>query len=304
MLCKKPFNSFGCGQCLPCRIKKRREWSHRILLEAMCHENSSFLTLTYAKQPQGETLVPRDLQLWFKRFRLLLSEHARPNIRYFAVGEYGDKSGRPHYHAAIFGAGKEALPLVQQSWSKDGESLGHVMLGSLTLASAQYIAGYVTKKMTKADDPRLEGRHPEFARMSKGIGRDMVPLIAQSLQGVNHDITTISDVPHILHHGTRGMPLGRYLRRKLVPALGLPDPNSISCIEKVRYDTLRDADAQLSAYQKMQDMLARYVDYPPNTPRWEILQSIHNQMKEEDKQRILQIEKLHDLQQLNSTKEI
>lgn len=270
----------------------------------MCHEKNSFLTLTYAKEPEGGTLIPRDFQLWLKRFRTALSENDRPPIRFFGVGEYGDKSGRPHYHAALFGAGKEALPLVQKTWSKDGESLGHVMLGSLTLASAQYIAGYVTKKMTKSDDPRLGGRYPEFSRQSQGIGRDMVPLIAQSLQGVNYDCRTISDVPHVLFHGVRSLPLGRYLRQRLVPALGLPDGASDSVLEKIRYDTLRNADAALEAYTKMQDLLSRYVDYPPGTPRWKILKDIHQKIKEEDNQKILQMDKRFQMQQINSKKEI
>nr|QJB20591.1 MAG: replication initiator protein [Microvirus sp.] len=303
MLCKKPFHSFGCGQCLPCRVKRRRIWTHRILLEALCYEENSFLTLTYKNQPEGGTLVPRDFQLWLKRFREALSEDDRPTIRFFGVGEYGDKSGRPHYHAALFGAGRDVLPLVQKTWSKDGESLGHVMLGSLTLASAQYIAGYVTKKMTKPDDSRLNGRHPEFSRMSQGIGRGMVPQIAKSLKGVNYVCRSISDVPTVLSHGPRTLPLGRYLRAKLVPHLGLPDKNSHSLLERHRYDTLRNADAALDAYQKMQDLLSRHVDYPPGTPRWKVLRDIHSQIKAEESQRILQIEKKHLDNLINSTKE-
>ena len=298
MLCKKPYLSFPCGKCMPCRIKRRKQWAHRILLEAMCHEKNSFLTLTYKTEPEGGTLVPRDFQLWVKRFRFALSEDGRPPIRFFGVGEYGDKFGRPHYHAALFGVGREVTPLVEKTWGQ-----GHVMLGSLTLASAQYIAGYVTKKMTKPDDPRLNGKHPEFSRMSQGIGRGAVPLISQSLQGVNYDCRTISDVPHVLFHGVRSLPLDRYLRRRLIPSLGLPNPASDSVLEKIRYDTLREADAALEAYTKMQNLLSRHVDYPPDTPRWKILKSIHSQIKEEEKQRILQIEKRFESQLINSKKE-
>lgn len=170
-MCKKPFvkgiSPFPCGQCLPCRLNRRRLWTHRLLLEQHSHEFSSFATLTYSDDalPAGNTLVPKHTQDWLKRLRALLGP-ARP-LRYYLVGEYGDESQRPHYHAALFGLSHLEGELLRTSWGH-----GHIQLGTLTKESAQYIAGYVTKKMTAPDDPRLQGRHPEFARMSlrPGIG--------------------------------------------------------------------------------------------------------------------------------------
>ena len=95
------------------------------------------------------------------------------------------------------------------------------MLGSLTPESSQYIAGYVTKKMTFRDDPRLKGRHPEFSRMSlrPGIGATFVDEIASTLLTAGTD-TGSSDVPSALRHGNRILPLGRYLRGRLRERLG------------------------------------------------------------------------------------
>lgn len=68
--------------------------------------------------------------------------------------------------------------------------------------------------MTKPDDPRLEGRHPEFARMSlkPGIGANYVPDIADVQLRYNPDGV---EVPFGLRHGSKIMPLGKYLVRKL-----------------------------------------------------------------------------------------
>ena len=94
----------GCGQCLPCRINKRREWTFRLELEASLHEHNSFVTLTYADQflPEDGSVNPRHTQLWLKRLRKVLDPR---KVRFFLCGEYGDQTFRPHYHACLFGVG-------------------------------------------------------------------------------------------------------------------------------------------------------------------------------------------------------
>lgn len=188
------------------------------MLEQRVHEFSSFWTFTYDDDhlPPDGSLCPRHAQLFFKRLR----EGLAPRVcRYFLVGEYGDETFRPHYHAALFGVSELEVPYVSQCWG-----LGHVVAGTLTWASAAYVAGYVTKKMTAPDDPRLKGRHPEFARMSlrPGIGALAVPGIQQDLESRFGSLAVAreGDVPRSLMHGRKSMPLGRYLRRKLREACG------------------------------------------------------------------------------------
>lgn len=75
--------------------------------------------------------------------------------------------------------------------------------------------------MTTAIDDRLQGRYPEFARMSlkPGIGFGILGPLAMTLHqnGLND---LLPDVPSTLRHGKKEMPLGRYLRRKLRVELG------------------------------------------------------------------------------------
>lgn len=224
MLCKKPYSqgvlSFSCGQCMPCRLNRRRLWTHRLALENYSHGDSCFVTLTYKpeEEPDDRSLQPKDVQDWLKRLR----SRTGLKIRYYLVGEYGDESQRPHYHAALFGIGQFHTEEIGSTWGK-----GFVFVGDLTEASAAYIAGYVTKKMTSRNDSRLQGRHPEFARMSRrpGIGALSLDPIKQFLTtdvGADQFITT-GDVPRQLRHGNKSWPLGRYLREKLRKWYGYSD---------------------------------------------------------------------------------
>lgn len=208
----------GCGQCVPCRINRRRLWAHRLLLESYLHADSCFVTLTYSddKLPAGGSLVPEHVQGFLKRLRARVHP---VQIRFFAVGEYGELSGRAHYHLALFG-----LPLSVETEELVASCWGHglVHLGQLNEASASYVARYVVKKWTRADDPRLCGRRPEFCRMSlrPGIGARAMGQVASHLaDGPGRELVRV-DVPRTLLFGRRGLLLGRYLRGKLREALG------------------------------------------------------------------------------------
>lgn len=240
------------------------------MLEACCHERASFLTLTYAKEtlPNDGSLVPSDLQLWLKRFR-----KAAGPVRYYAVGEYGDQSWRPHYHVALFGRGREASEIVRTTWGK-----GHTYTGDLTLASAQYVAGYVTKKMTGVGDERLGGKHPEFARMSlrPGIGFPSIRCIAEALQNKHgwEQIENTGDVPQVLRFEQRNLPLGRYMRTHLRAALGhrfVGEPVNVALEKTARLRAL---------YQD-------YVDAEGSTS----MEGFKEYKKEREKQKILNIER-------------
>lgn len=183
--------------------------------------------------PFGSQLIPRHYVKWLKRLR----KEVKTPLRFFIVGEYGEKHHRAHYHLALYGFPpcgylnyktecrvKECWPCqtIKRTWG-----FGRVTVGDLTLSSAQYVAGYVTKKMTNPFDPRLNGRHPEFARMSLngGLGvfaMDVVADVLTSDKGV-YAMEAEGDVPVCLSYGKKKMPLGRYLRRKLREKYGFKD---------------------------------------------------------------------------------
>ncbi len=117
-------------------------------------------------------------------------------------------------------------------------------VGELTAESAGYIAGYVTKKMTKKDDPRLNGRHPEFSRMSNrpGIGAKAMVDVGLSIYqnpGAFQAMVEEGDVTSVLQHGRKKLPLGRYLKGKRresfdLPPTGVESKSSLKRKEEMR----------------------------------------------------------------------
>jgi len=209
-----------------------------MLLEAAKHEASAFVTLTYSDDfcPPDGSLRPKEAQDWLKRFRRAV---APVRVRFYLVGEYGEQSQRPHYHAALFGvsgcayllrdaaerARCQCSPcvLLRNSWGR-----GKTDNAFLEPESAAYLAGYVTKKLTNGHDPVavefLKGRHPEFARMSlkPGIGASAMDDVADLLT-TDFGCEVLGreyDVPAVLTHGKKTMPLGRYLKGKLREKMG------------------------------------------------------------------------------------
>lgn len=155
--------------------------------------SAHFITLTYGLSHApitGNTylsLSKTDLQKFFKRLRKahdtrrahiaqglipkvlhrpLDGERPQP-IKYYAVGEYGGKFKRPHYHVILFNA---QLELIQSAWQ-----LGQVHYGTVTPASVGYTLKYVSKggivPQHKNDD-----RQKEFSLMSKDWAADTLHL--------------------------------------------------------------------------------------------------------------------------------
>lgn len=228
MMCGKMIEANGrmvpCGQCMPCRINLKRMWTGRILLEqAHTPNDSSFVTLTYDEDnlPDNRTLVKKDAQMFMDRLR---KRTGVGRVRYFLVGEYGDKTWRPHYHVALFGVPPDPYEdLIQECWK-----VGYIHIGLVEKRSAAYVANYCTKKMTKGDDSRLRGREPEFALMSKNP-----PLGAAGVRHIFDLLHTkagcaalkeYQDVPNSFRVFGKEYPLGQYWVAYLRQELGVTNP--------------------------------------------------------------------------------
>lgn len=171
-----------CGKCPECLANKRSQWSFRLSQELKYTEfNSFFITLTYddfhlpfavpeigSNMVGSPTLVKSDLQLFFKRLRKKLAT----NIRYYAVGEYGTRTSRPHYHAIVFNIDLDMVAFhdqVLKAWKQ-----GQIHIGSVEPASIHYVTKYCITHVKNNHDSRCRAK--EFTLMSNkpGLGSKYV----------------------------------------------------------------------------------------------------------------------------------
>lgn len=186
-------STFPCGRCAKCIARRVSAWSFRLMQELRVSSSAHFITLTYDSRFVPITnsgfmdLSKRDVQLFFKRLRKAHSKSESDlglfPIKYYACGEYGGRSCRPHYHIILFNA---KLELIQDAWSKCWKEFPYkrpkkrfAHMGMIDYGDSRGVCeaavGYCLKYMSKDKKKMkawLRGRQPEFALMSKGLGID------------------------------------------------------------------------------------------------------------------------------------
>lgn len=236
-----------CGRCYDCKNRKVREWAFRLLEEDKVSTYAHFVTLTYNTHhvplikgnSHPMTLDPKDLTNYFKRLRKNITNHVNsitenlrePKIKYYAVGEYGTKSGRPHYHFICF---NNPFPdLFVDSWRLNNQPIGTVYIGDVKQESILYTLKYISKPgkvPIHANDKRV----PEFSRTSNGIGLSYIAKGTKRITridpntGQKYQETEIILKPEIkrwhtddlsrnyVYQGKFKVPLSRYYREKLL----------------------------------------------------------------------------------------
>lgn len=198
-------NHVECRKCPECIVKRQNEWIFRIKQELADSSSGWFITLTYnetnvpkvyvnkhdgeiviSRKPinnenwlfQCRTLLQTDLQKFFKRLRKLqdkrnkLEKNEWMPIKYYAVGEYGEKTKRPHFHAIIFNAN---FTEIKKAWTEvnnsdiEGET-GNVHTGQVSHASIRYVVKYMSKRQQDAPP----GAEKPKCSMSKGLGKGYI----------------------------------------------------------------------------------------------------------------------------------
>lgn len=176
-----------CGKCAKCIKARLSAWLFRFEQEMKISYNPLFITLTYNDDnllytDTGKTtLYKRDVQLFVKRLRKTWDKTSPLKLKYFAVGEYGTKRNRPHYHMILFNLDtNNAYEIINQSWNK-----GFVDVSKITdLKAVAYTLKYITTKPMQQKD---NSREKEFSLCSQGIGKNYLTpqIIKYHQQSIN-----------------------------------------------------------------------------------------------------------------------
>lgn len=184
-----------CGKCLRCKQQRASEWTIKLINEGKYYKKKCFITLTFDNKKLIDTnsksykYGANASFLWnieyskkyVTKFIKRLREKIKPiKIKYFKVGEYGDKNHRPHYHLIIFGynfdkdrvkaevskSGKE------QFFSEELEELwacGRTRIQDLNNKNIAYISQYSVKKMKIKDEETFKKNYiPEIINIETG----------------------------------------------------------------------------------------------------------------------------------------
>lgn len=253
---------FRCGKCFACKMQRSTDWKNRIILEANSYgfDNCLFLTLTFSDNSLSERghcfLDKRDIQLFLKRLRISAKRVLGiENIRYYAAGEYGSRTSRPHYHLILFGLRNNELVrgLITSCWN-----FGFCHFGSFSANSASYVAGYCAKQEISKVESRSSDKLPEWHLQSLGLGRDFVNSLLLGFK--EGDL----DVPRFIRFGGRIMFLPLYLVKKAREKVFSSDYiDSLKLALLLNYKSDFSSRLSLNIYQECHpdSVLERYLSF-------------------------------------------
>jgi hypothetical protein len=111
------------------------------------------LTLTFEEEPEVPNYAP--MQMFLDRLRA--HQRRKSNfspIRYLAVGEFGERYGRFHFHALVFNwMDLDPEETLTRLWRN-----GHCHVGEVSQASIRYTARYTLEFLGKDEQPHPRGR--------------------------------------------------------------------------------------------------------------------------------------------------
>lgn len=231
-----------CGKCLACRKNKAGEFAVRCYLESLTtnfDRCNQFVTFTYDDDNVTDKIDYDHINRTFKEIRKYIQERINrydlepytwlddsraqkvgSGFRYMVVGELGDRTKRPHFHALLFGLPADFAEMVSPFGHRGGHNLfrshvlesywnrGNVIVGDANFGSAFYTAGYALKKAFDIDQSR-----PHFST-NPGLGyqwyyENLLPeILARARRG---DFT----LPSIQLPKGKVSPIPHYFLRKL-----------------------------------------------------------------------------------------
>lgn len=201
------YRTVPCGKCFQCVAQRRKGWTFRLTQQAKDCTSCCFITLTYDNEniPYTRDGVPTLAKAELQKFiRKLRKQTGIQGIKFYACGEYGDVTQRPHYHAIFYNLPIElAKPNYDDQTMDTASPMGKIWGKGNTLTTTgnestfAYVAGYCNKKIKPqhtvydGETGEIFEREEEFSLMSKKLGinfctSEMKQYLKNNLQGYVH----------------------------------------------------------------------------------------------------------------------
>lgn len=150
----------ACGRCRSCQTNRKQDWSGKLMAEAMTSAAVTYVTLTYAKEP--EAFCYSEVQRMLKAFRMYLGRQHKINLRYFVVGERGDLRGRIHWHAIFFFSKPHKIVPPKPGekwrfWPHGWTNVQNLPDRATVAVKVRYCAKYAVKSLGREDWPNPKG---------------------------------------------------------------------------------------------------------------------------------------------------
>lgn len=212
----------SCGKCYACLANRRRSWLFRLQNESLNSKMTLFCTFTYDEDNCDGWLHKEHLQEFFKRLRNYES------FRYYAIGEYGTNTHRPHYHCVLFlksvNAGSildDFVLLIDGLWKK-----GFTAVSRASYRRLNYVLHYHTR-------PKEINGRSTFQLFSKGLGIDFI-----DKSYLRYLKSTNSSIVHDYNGNAYVVP--RYYRKKLKEML-INTPDGLFQLPDKEFSIINDA---------------------------------------------------------------
>ncbi|QCS36935.1 replication initiation protein [Tortoise microvirus 29] len=277
------WTSVPCGKCPPCLKARSNAWAFRLNRQRDVSDSALFVTFTYNTEhvPITEngfmSLQKKDFQDFMKRLRKLHPQGK--SIKYYAVGEYGSSSDRPHFHAIMFNvlASEENYALIQEAWkcTKDrcteiatswkrkeqvangeyklktcgcGGYLGDVHVGDVQGASINYTTKYIHKG-SKVPKHKRDDREKEKSLSSMKLGANY--LTPQMVAWHQADLSR----NYVVHPDGWKSALPRYYKQKIFDGYQVRQmrpimENMVNEAEQKRQQAFKNRTGSLEGYER------------------------------------------------------
>jgi len=241
-----------CGKCLKCLLKRKAQWSYRLVEEMQNSFSSYFVTLTYedkylTRTDLGNTINPEDHKLFISNLKEYEAEsllNYRPfsaeeifrkdngiketgKLKYYGVSEYGGKTGRSHWHYILF----NVRDILSITWAWN---MGRIQVDECNINTIDYVLKYMVKDHTGED---YDNRIKEKSYMSKGLG-------ASAMNKQMIDYIQAMDANMVLNQRGQRVAVPRYYNKKFLTeeqrkAKGVYIATEIKVQETKKHDKLK-----------------------------------------------------------------